>query len=106
MAQRRRSARSAQKEIEMSQPQIDMAMNKILTTMREWANRDSWLTFTPNADEILHDQDCVLLGGADVRDYICGCQQCLTCGAQAICAGCHRADAVRLGILNTRGYSY
>ena len=55
---------------------------------------DAWLTIPQDdTDGVEHDEDC---RNADVRDYMCGCLECVECGAETQCAGCYRADAAGL----------
>lgn len=79
----------------MSTRQIEGAITSMVTTLREWANRDAWLEFpTDDGDGVDHYDDCT---ESDIEGLtMCGCLQCVTCGAEAICAGCRQADAAGL----------
>ena len=55
---------------------------------------DAWLDIPTEGDGVVHYEDC---DSADIEGLtLCDCLQCVTCGAEAICERCYRADIAGL----------
>ena len=50
---------------------------------------DEWTQTPPPGDGVEHDEGCV---DPDIEGLMCGCLECVNCGAQTICLGCVKAD--------------